>query len=80
MGTVPALPDLIAKVLAITARIFDVYATVEEVPASGSCGLTQYAVNITDCGGDLANSLAQLIYSLTQMGAQLISALSAVPA
>ena len=72
----PALPSIIAKIMAITDAVLGVFVTVDSTTA-GACNLTQYAANVTACGDEMVTSLANMLFNLAEIGNQILGALVA---
>jgi hypothetical protein len=74
MAEIPALPAIIAKLLVMFDQVLGLFASVTETPASGSCNITAYNVQVNECGTALIDTLGDLIYHGLQLLGQLVKA------
>lgn len=77
MNEVPALPSIIAKLLAMVDQTLGLFASVTETTAFGACNITAYNVTVNDCGNALIATLGDLIFYGLQMAGHLVKALEA---
>lgn len=76
----PALPGIIAKILALVEAVLDTFVNVSTTSTLGSCNIVQYETEMQNCGDALVTQISQMIYAGTELVASIISALTAVPA
>ena len=72
----PALPSILAKIMAITDAVLGVFVTVDSYTI-GACNLTRYTANVTDCGTAMIDSLANMLFNLAEIVNQVLGALVA---
>jgi hypothetical protein len=72
----PALPSIIAKILALTDSVLGVFVTVDAT-TMGACNLTRYSANMTACGDEMVDSIANMLFNLAEIGNQILGALVA---
>jgi len=78
MSQIPALPSIIAKILAMIDQTLGLFATVSETAPFGACNITVYNVEVNECGQALIDTFGDLLFYGTQLLGQLIMATQAV--
>jgi len=78
MNEIPALPSIIAKLLAMVDQTLGLFASVSETAPFGACNITVYNVQMNDCGDALVDTLGDLIYYGLQLLGHLVKAMEAV--
>ena len=71
----PAITSIIAKVMILTDEILEFFVTVQTNADPTNCGINYMTGGLTACGQNFVDLVDQLVYSLVQLGANVLPAL-----
>jgi len=74
----PAITSIIAKVMFLTDAILEFFVTVQTNADPSNCGINYMTGSLTACGQSFVDMLDELIYSLVQLGANVLPALGVI--
>jgi hypothetical protein len=72
---IPAITSILAKIMILTDEILGFFVTVQTNADPDNCAINYMTGSLTVCGQNFVDYLDQLIYSLVQLGANVLPAL-----
>lgn len=74
----PALPAITAKIMTLVDKVLSFFVETHwliDPGAAGNCSIPTMYSNVTSCGTDLADMLAQTVYAISGLVGTMIAAL-----